>query len=116
MPYDMLEPEEASWPVIKAVCAAIGAILLIALCWSVLTDASTEEQPAPTYTLNLDCSNAAQMHRYGMPTKADCMEFHLHGQWGFYRDGTLYAFDRLPGGSDAWDDLYGIENSNAFHY
>lgn len=62
--------------------------------------------------LTLDTSNNALMHRYGLPTKADCMEWHVHGQWGFWDNGRLIAFDELPGDSRAWDALYGIDSDN----
>ena len=70
------------------------------------------ETNTPTYVLNIDTSNAALMHQYGLPTKADCMEYHVHGQWGYYIDGMLYAYDRLPGLSESWDSLYEIDSNN----
>lgn len=99
----------------KAIAAVVFCLAVIAgLCF--IVDDSTPEQvrddPAPTYTLQLDCSNTALMHKYGMPTKADCMQWHVHGQWGWIKDGKLYAFDELPGDSRAWDELYGIDSDN----
>lgn len=97
--------------------AAIAVILLVALAlWAVLGDAPREEAATESdpSALVIYTGNAAAMHEYGMPTKADCMEWHLHGQWGYWRDGTLYAFADLPGGSEAWDRLYGIEDNPNF--
>ena len=42
------------------------------------------------------------------------MQWHVHGQWGYYEDGKLYAFDELPGSAATWDELYGIEDNPAF--
>lgn len=122
MPYDasgLPEQDEGSGGIRMAVFAAIACILAIGAMWFILTDAPAEDtHPAAnesaTYTLQLDCSNAALMHKYGMPTKADCMQYHVHGQWGWIKEGKLYAFDELPGDSAAWDELYGIEDNPAF--
>lgn len=95
--------------VLLVVCAAI-----LAMCGIVDDSTPTEPRPEPTYVLNLDCTNAAEMHAWGLPTKSDVMEYHVHGQWGFYQDGTLMAFDDLPGMNDRWDRLYGIEDNPAF--
>lgn len=93
--------------VLLVVCAAI-----LAMCGIVDDSTPAEPQPEPTYTLNLDCSNNALMHRYGMPTKSDVMEWHVHGQWGYFEGKTLVAYDELPGDSRAWDALYGIGSDN----
>ena len=97
----------------------LGALLLVcAVIFSISfivqdsTPEPVQDDPAPTYTLQLDCSNTAMMHKYGMPTKADCMQWHVHGQWGWIEDGKLYAFDELPGDSRSWDELYGIDSDN----
>lgn len=95
--------------VLLVVCAAI-----LAMCGIVDDSTPAEPQPEPTYTLNLDCTNAAEMHSWGLPTKADVVEYHVHGQWGFYQDGILMAFDDLPGQNDKWDRLYEIEDNPAF--
>lgn len=106
-----------SGPVAVA-CLVIAVIIAIAGICFIFNDTPTEEQEQKMtgsgYELVLDCSNAYQMHRYGLPTKADCMQYHVHGQWGYYMAGDLYAYDDLPGGSDAWDKLYGIEDNPAF--
>lgn len=101
-------PDRGLW---KGLAGFLGAVLLIALI-GLYTASDTPQTPdsnAPTYMLQLDCSNAALMHAYGMPTKADVMEYHQSGQWG-YKDGdTVRVFDRLPGYTGQWDSLYGID-------
>lgn len=81
----------------------------------ILNDSTPKQEPVyntATYSLTLDASNAALMHKYGLPTKADVMQYHVHGQWGFFLGGTLYAYDRLPGDSKAWDEMYEIDSNN----
>lgn len=112
------EPEDGSWHVMRAIIAAIAAILAIGAIWFILADSTPDEHAQQvsteqhTHMLTLDISNNALMHKYGMPTKADCMQWHIHGQWGWLDDGKLYAFDELPGDSRAWDELYGIDSDN----
>ena len=102
--------------VVKGLAALLFCAAVALACWGIVADSTAPEEsdaePGPTYELALDCSNAALMHRYGMPTKADCMQWHVHGQWGWIEDGKLYAFDELPGDSRAWDELYGIDSDN----
>lgn len=106
-----------------AVAKAFAALLLcgavMLACWGIVSDSTVPDEHAQQVTteqgtrmLSVDTSNAALMHRYGMPTKADCMEWHVHGQWGFWDNGRLIAFDELPGDSRAWDELYGIDSDN----
>lgn len=82
---------------------------------AILSDAPMEEQPTEmphSSTLVLDMSNAALMHKHGMPTAEDVMYYHLHGQWAYYQDGVQVTLDRLPGDSRTWDALYGIDSDN----
>lgn len=115
MPYDAngeaYDPDE-NGGIIKAAAAAIACILLIAVCWRIAATQPETVDNQPTYRLVLDCGNAALMHAYGMPTKADVMEWHMSGRWGWIEDGRLIAFDELPGDSRAWDELYGIDSDN----
>ena len=102
-------------PILLAVFSAIAAVLLIGAVCFIVGDAPRED-PAdaqPTYELRLDCSNAALMHAYGLPTKADVMEWHMQGQWGYVEPGNrLHMYAELPGGKAGWDELYGIDGSN----
>lgn len=100
--------------VVKGLAALLFCSAVALACWGIVSDSTVPEEhaPEPTYELQLDCSNAAVMHRYGLPTKADAMQWHVHGQWGWIKDGKLYAFDELPGDSRAWDELYGIDSDN----
>lgn len=97
----------------RGIAALLLCCAVAVACWWIVDDSTVPaDEPGPTYELRLDCSNAALMHRYGMPTKADCMQWHVHGQWGWITDGKLHAFDELPGDSRAWDELYGIDSDN----
>jgi hypothetical protein len=105
--------------VVKGLAALLFCAAVALACWGIVADSTPTEQHAQevsteqgTKLLTLDTSNAAQMHRYCMPTKADCMQWHVHGQWGWIKGGKLYAFDELPGDSRAWDELYGIDSDN----
>ena len=62
----------------------------------------------------LDTSNAARMHNLGLPTKEDVMQWHIHGQWGYYEYGTQVSYADLPGDPAFWDKLYGIEPNPNF--
>lgn len=117
MPYDISghgigSEDEGEGMLLKAVFGVIAALLIIALAWFVISDAPREnhvEQPG-SCVIELNTSNAALMHQYGMPTRADVMEWHYHGQWGYMQGDTLHAFADLPGDSRVWDVLYGIDS------
>ena len=105
--------------VVKGLAALLFCAAVALACWGIVSDSTVPDEHAQqvsteqdTKMLSLDTSNNALMHRYGMPTKADCMEWHVHGQWGWMDGGKLYAFDELPGDSRAWDELYGIDSDN----
>lgn len=97
----------------KAAVAFLACIVFIAAACFIVNDAPREE-PQPTYMLQLDCTNAATMHAYGFPTKADVIQYHVNGSWGYYQDGILRSFHELPGYVERWDDLYGIGDNPAF--
>lgn len=102
----------------RAVAGLVTAVFLILLTAFIVTDTAgqSDEMPVPgtLYTLELDCSNSALMHEYGMPTKVDVIQWHVHGSWGYYQDGKLYVSHDLPGRDDAWDTLYEIGPNPAF--
>ena len=117
MPYDTngqpCDPDD-NGGIIKAVAAVIACILLIAVCGRYATTQDAPVDNPPTYRLVLDCGNAAAMHKYGMPTKADVMEWHMSGRWAYEDDGRYHVFADLPGGCTVWDDLYKIEPNTVF--
>ena len=103
--------------------AIVAAGLFVVLAILVAGAAGIHEDPADEAMqetarsqLLLDTQNTRLMHFYGMPTKADVMEWHMTGQWGWC-DGSgenarWYVFDTLPGYTTTWDDLYGIDPDN----
>jgi len=103
----------------KGVAALLLCVAVIFALCGIVNDSTPQATHAVqtstvenTKMLTLDTSNNALMHRYGLPTKADAMQWHVHGQWGFWDNGRLIAFDELPGDSRAWDSLYGIDSDN----
>ena len=118
MAYDFAEQEDTEgFSIMRVVAAVIASLLLIAAVGAfVLDDAprTTDKQPAivDTSTLAVRTNNAAEMHRYGMPTKADVMEWHYSGQWGYKLGSMFYVYGDLPGTQAAWDELYGIDPDN----
>ena len=95
----------------RAVALVVTALLIIGLTVFIMSDAPREEQPDP-HIIALDITNSAQMHQYGLPTKVDVLEWHMHGQWGYKLDGTHFWHGDLPGMQSTWDELYGIDPDN----
>ena len=101
-----------------AVMLTSGVVLLVAMliagATGLISSCSSQElEPEAGATpLVVETGNAASMHAYGLPTKADVMEWHLHGQWSYRQDGELFVLDKLPGRTQAWDALYGIDPDN----
>ena len=120
MPYDYTDQEDAEgFSIMRVVAAVIASLLVIAAVGAfVLDDAprATADQPVvvDTATLSVRTNNAAEMHRYGMPTKADVMEWHMTGQWGYKIGSMFFVYGELPGTQAAWDELYGIGQNPAF--
>ena len=102
----------------RAVGWAVAAILAIALIGGCVSCQPQEQEVAVAKTrssaLVLDTSNAAQMHKYGMPTKADVMNWHAEGRWAYWVDGAERESGELPGSPAEWDSLYGIERDPSF--
>lgn len=96
----------------KVVFAVVAALLVIGIVSYIVNDFQADE-PKPTYYLEFDCSNAAQMHEYGLPTKADVIEYHVFGRW-CTNDGEVHVYQELPGGADPWDELYKIQDNPKF--
>lgn len=97
----------------RAVAGFIAAIFIIMLTAFIMTDAPRDEAPDPG-TLAIDTSNAAAMHEYGMPTKTDVLEWHVHGHWAYRANGHSFVYADLPGGSEPWDALYGVGDNDVF--
>ena len=95
-----------------SIVAALACILAIVLFSAYL--ATTPSEPEPTYTINLDCNNSALMHEYGLPTKADVMQWHVTGYWSYQLDGDVHTYWELPGRSATWDTLYRIDQNPTF--
>lgn len=104
------------WKAAAALAFCILAILLIGGAVNAGQGGETPATGAPC-TLELDCSNAAQMHAYGLPTEADVLNWHVHGEWG-YKDcnGNIQMFSRLPGETWRWDRLYDIKWRKVFQH
>lgn len=103
----------------RVVAAVIASLLLIAAVGAFVLDdmpRATADQPVTvdTATLSVRTNNAAEMHRYGMPTKADVIEWHVHGTWAYMANGHSFVYADLPGGSTVWDDLYQIQPNTVF--
>lgn len=96
----------------KAVAYVVTALFIIILTAFILTDAPREESDPHLLTLNT--TNAAEMHEYGLPTKTDVIEWHVHGSWAFKANGHFFVYADLPGGSSVWDDLYDISTNPVF--
>ena len=105
---DYIDNDES---IVRAVAVAIVTFLLIALiCFACNVTATESEEPQfGNRTLVLDCSNAAIMHKYGMPSAEDAMNYKKYGSWGYKAsDDKTYIFNHLPGEAEAWYELYGI--------
>ena len=90
---------------------AICCVVVIVLAACVV---NSETAPAETQNVDitLNTDNAAQMHKYGLPTKSDVMAYHMYGRWGWMDDGESHMYSELPGNSGTWDELYGIDPDN----
>lgn len=119
MPYDAngeaYDPEPAPG-LLKAVAAAVACILVVLLA-AQLAPADAQPEPDEPAVLTIDTSDAALMHAYGLPSEADVIHWHVHGEWG-YRDcnGNVRKYDELPGEGWRWDGLYGIKWRAVFQH
>lgn len=96
----------------RAVALVVTALLIIGLTVFIMSDAPREENDPHVLTLNT--TNAAEMHAYGMPTKTDVIEWHVHGRWAYKANGRSFVYADLPGGCTVWDDLYKIQPNTVF--
>ena len=95
----------------RAIALVFFALVVIIGAWLITTD--TPEQSDP-HILSINTTNAAEMHMYGLPTKTDVIEWHVHGRWAYMANGHSFVYADLPGGSTVWDELYKIENNPVF--
>ena len=91
-----------------AVCVALACIVAIATIGHATTPA-VQEPEHEALVLEIDTSNAAQMHKYGLPTREDVMQYHISSRWAYQRDGVTVEVDELPGGYATWYELYGLD-------
>ena len=95
----------------KGAAAAVFAVLVILFsAWTLDGAQEQPEQPEAdgAAVLVIDTGNAAQMHRYGLPTREDVMHYHVASKWAYQRDGITVELDELPGGYATWYELYGL--------
>lgn len=96
----------------RAIAGLVTALLIIGLTVFIMSDAPREETDPHLLTLNT--TNAAQMHEYGLPTKTDVIEWHVHGSWAYRANGRSFVYADLPGGCTVWDELYQIDDNPVF--
>lgn len=108
-PEDTYKTPDLGKGAIGLVCVIIAVILTIALCCHVADEGVGPNDDMSERTLILDTGNADAMHKYGMPTAEDVMNYKMQGRWA-YKDptGRTLIFSSLPGGPVVWYDLYGI--------
>lgn len=95
----------------RAIALVFFALVVIIGAWLITTD--TPEQRDP-HILTVNTTNAAEMHTYGLPTKTDVIEWHVHGRWAYMANGHSFVYADLPGGSTVWDELYSIDENPVF--
>jgi hypothetical protein len=69
----------------------------------------------------INAGDERAMHAVGLPTRADVLEWHETGHWGYgrFEDGeyVVRTFDELPDGAEVWDEVYGLDNADpAFRF
>ena len=94
-----------------AVCCVAVIIVSSIVVNAEAPSAEPVETPAAV-DIQLDTDNAAQMHRYGLPTKSDVLAYHMCGHWGWISNGKSHMYSQLPGDSETWDLLYDIDPHN----
>ena len=82
---------------------------------------SSSEFASPVSDVPINAGDERAMHAVGLPAKADVLEWHETGRWGYGRyEGGEYVvrtFDELPEGAAFWDDVYGLDNADpAFRF
>ena len=82
---------------------------------------SASEFSNPVNDTPINAGDERAMHAVGLPTKADVLEWHETGRWGYgrYEDGeyVVRTFTELPDGAELWDGIYGLDNADpAFRF
>ena len=116
------------WPnPVYLIIAIFLALLFSAGCIALSGCAEKQEPVVETHVeyrtrgLAVDVTDRHEMHGLGLPTKTDVVEFHMNGRWGWSEivngERHDYLYTVLPGGSEVWDRLYGLDSqSEAFKY
>lgn len=77
---------------------------------------SASEFSGPVNDTPINAGDERAMHAVGLPTKADILEWHETGRWGYgqYENGeyVVRTFTELPDGAELWDDIYGLDNAD----
>ena len=109
--------------------AVLGIPLIVALV--VFAFQGEASQPGPPNVdeefassvgdVPINAGDERAMHAAGLPTRADVLEWHETGRWGYGRfEGGEYVvrtFDELPDGAAVWDEIYGLDNADpAFRF
>ena len=81
----------------------------------------SSEFAGPVSDVPINAGDERAMHAVGLPTKADVLEWHETGRWGYGRyEGGEYVvrtFYELPEGAVFWDGVYGLDNADpAFRF
>ena len=116
MAYDIngraFDPNERGGMLSRAVALVVTALFIIGLTVFIMSDAPRAENDP--HILSSNTTNTAQMHEYGLPPKADVLEWHVHGRWAYRANGRSFVYADLPGGCTVWDDLYKIDANPVF--
>ncbi|MBQ9002617.1 MAG: hypothetical protein IJ087_12265 [Eggerthellaceae bacterium] len=114
---------------VSALIAVLGIPLLIALVILAFQGDASQHEPScqsesfagSVSDIPINAGDERAMHAVGLPTKADVLEWHETGRWGYGRfegdEWVVRAFDELPDGAAFWDGVYGLDNADpAFRF
>ena len=114
---------------VSVLVVALGIPLALALLVFALQDEpvdNSSSRSAPEFAntvsdVPINAGDERAMHAVGLPTKADVLEWHETGRWGYgrYEDGeyVVRTFTELPDGTEVWDGIYGLDNADpAFRF
>ena len=114
---------------VSVLVIAIGIPLALALLLFAIQDGdvncdsprSGSEFSSPVSDVPINAGDERAMHEVGLPTKADVLEWHETGRWGYgrYEDGeyVVRTFTELSEGAAFWDGIYGLDSADpAFRF